>query len=162
MPDLIRVGKRLVPIEHVALIEPYVHLPEAPIRTSREFKSRIVLLNRDSFLSEEAPERIAEEHAFRLLTADCVATSPVNHFSVEEFQPTEHFKPAKNYRTRLSWFDLDGNSQSKLLVTEPELVLAVAIRGTDINQPAAVVDDEPAKRPRQKRGRSTSAALKRT
>lgn len=43
-----------------------------------------------------------------MLSADGVATNPSVHFGVEEFQPAENFKPAKNYLTRLSWHDLDG------------------------------------------------------
>ncbi len=160
MSDLIRIGKRLIPIEHVALIEPYVQTPETPIRTSRDFKSRIVLLNRDSVLSEEAPERIAEEHAFRTLAADCVATNPAIHFGVEEFQPAENFTPSKEYLTRLSWYDLDGNSQSKLLLTQPEIALAIAVRGD--RAPTEEKTDpspEPA-RPRRKRSAVSRAAPK--
>jgi hypothetical protein len=129
MHEVIRVGKRILPIEFVALIEPFGQNPEAPIRTERDFKSRIVMLNRDSVLSELAPERLAEEHGFRMLEADGVATNPVIHFNIEEFEPGEKFRPSKGYRSRISWHDHDGNIQSKLLVAEPEIVLAVAVRG---------------------------------
>jgi hypothetical protein len=50
-------------------------------------------------------------------------------FWVETFAPTENFKPEKAYVTRLKLRDGDGNDQSKLLLTEPETVIAVVIRG---------------------------------
>lgn len=150
MSDLIRIGKRLIPVEHVALIEPYVHAPESPLRTQRELKSRIVLLNRDSVLAEQEAGELATEHAFRMLAADGVATNPAIHFGVEEFQPAENFTPSKEYLTRLSWHDLDGNFQSKLLLTNPETVLAVAIRGDGPTSGAPESAAQPA-RPRRKR-----------
>jgi hypothetical protein len=153
-----RVGKRILPIEHVALIEPYVETPETPIRTTREFKSRIVLLNRDSVLSETAPGELAEVYAFRMLPTDSVATNPSIHFGVEEFTPADDFKPSKDFLTRLSWTDLDGNSQSKLLLTEPETTLAIAVRG---DQPSEDQErPEPlAARPKRKRAPARRAAL---
>ncbi len=129
MSNLMQIGRRILPIEHVALIESYIQQPEAPLRTSREFKSRIVLLNRDSVLSEVPPEEIAEQYAFRMLPADGVATNPTIHFGVEQFEPAAGFTPSKDYLTRTSWHDWDGNVQSKLLLTPPETTLAVAVRG---------------------------------
>ena len=160
MSDLIRIGKRLIPVEHVALIEPYVHTPESPLRTQREFKSRIVLLNRDSVLAERPTDELAKEHAFRMLAADGVATNPAIHFGVEEFQPAENFTPSKDYLTRLSWHDLDGNSQSKLLLTNPETVLAVAVRGDGATSAATESVAQPA-RPRRKRSAAVGAGPKR-
>ena len=150
MSNLMRIGKRLIPIEHVALIEPFVQTPETPIRTNREFKSRIVLLNRDSVLSEAPPAEMAEVHAFRWLPADGVATNPAIHFGVEQFLPAENFTPSKDYLTRLSWQDLDGNSQSKLLLTEPETVIAITVRGDGV-APARVEPDVEPQHPRRRR-----------
>ncbi|RXG85693.1 hypothetical protein [Bradyrhizobium zhanjiangense] len=45
-------------------------------------------------------------------------------FRIETFEPTENFKPAKPYKTRLKWRDLTGGEQSKLLLTEAETVIA--------------------------------------
>jgi hypothetical protein len=159
MTDLIRIGKRLIPVEHVALIEPYVHTPDSPLRTNREFKSRIVLLNRDSVLSERVPDELAKEHAFRMLTADGVATNPSIHFGVEEFQAAENFTPTKDYLTRLSWLDFEGNSQSKLLLTNPETTLAVAVRGEG-TMPTTTEAVKP-QRPRRKRNRAADTGPKR-
>lgn len=129
MSNLLRIGKRLIPMEQVALFEPYVQNPESPIRSNREFKSRIVLLDRDSVLSETAAEEMAEIHSFRLLRQEQVATNPAIRFGVEDFVPAEGFTPSKEFLTRLSWHDLDGNSQSKLLLTSPEEVLSIVVRG---------------------------------
>lgn len=156
MSNLMRIGKRLVPIEHVALIEPYVQTPDSPIRTQREFRSRIVLLNRDSVLSETAPGELAEVHAFRLLPVDSVATNPGIRFAVEEFAPAANFKPSKDYLTRLSWHDLDGNSQSKLLLTTPEETLSIAVRG-DLPHVPEMQPSEPVL-PRRRRKAANRAA----
>jgi len=64
-----------------------------------------------------------------MLAADRVATNPAVHFRVESFLPVEGFTPARAYMTRLLWRDLDGNEQSKLLLSEPETVLAVTVQG---------------------------------
>lgn len=158
MDNLLRIGKRLIPLEHVALIEPYVPDANSPLQTTKFFKSRIVLLNRDSVLAEANPEEIAEEHSFRVLTTDGVATNPDIRFSVEEFQPAENFTPSKEYLTRLSWYDLDGNSQSKLLLTAPEVALSIAVRG-DRMATADKVEPGPA-RPRRRRNAASRAAPK--
>jgi hypothetical protein len=149
MSNLLRIGKRLIPIEHVALFEPYVPTPDSPIRTERDFKSRIVLLNRDSVLSETPPLEMAEIHSFRLLPADSVATNPGIRFGVEAFVPAENFTPSKDFLTRLSWHDLDGNSQSKLLLTSPETALSIAVRGDSPDVPER--ENAAPIRPRRKR-----------
>jgi hypothetical protein len=50
-------------------------------------------------------------------------------FRVETFEPSEGFQPPKPYQSRLKWRDQDGNEQSKLLLTKPETVIAVVLRG---------------------------------
>jgi hypothetical protein len=50
-------------------------------------------------------------------------------FRVRSFEPTEDFNPAKPYQTRLMWRAPDGNSYSKLLLTKPEIVISIAVRG---------------------------------
>ena len=82
----------------------------------------------------------AEANGFRMLKDDGVATNPAVHFRVETFMPQEGFTPAKAYASRLLWHDLDGNDQSKLLLTEPERVLAIAVRG---EVPAAAAEPAP-------------------
>jgi hypothetical protein len=60
-----------------------------------------------------------------MLNADQVAANPAVHFQVESVLPRDSITPAKAYATRLPWHDLDGNDQSKLLLSEPEAVLLV-------------------------------------
>jgi hypothetical protein len=50
-------------------------------------------------------------------------------FLVETFEPSEDFQPRKPYQSRLKWRDQDGNEQSKLLLTKPETVIAMVLRG---------------------------------
>ena len=51
MTHTITIGSRLVPLEQIALVEPFEPSTQNPLRTDRAFKSRIVLLNRDSILA---------------------------------------------------------------------------------------------------------------
>lgn len=129
MPSLFMIGKRLVPVEHVAFVEPYEPGATPRIQTTRPFQSRVVMINRDSILHEQSVDSFAAEHGFRMVAADRVAANPAIHFRVETFSPAEGFTPTKPYLTRILWHDLDGNDQSKLLVTEPETVLAIVVRG---------------------------------
>lgn len=133
MPNMFMIGKRLVPAEHVAFVEPYDPTANPRFHTVREFQARVVLLDRDSVLTLQSVEDFAGEHGFRMLPDDRVATNPGIHFRVETFTPAEGFTPRKPYATRLLWRDLDGNDQSKLLLTRPEGALAICVRGEAIN-----------------------------
>lgn len=125
----VTIGKRLVPLDHIALVEPFDPSAHPGIKTDRAFKARVVLIDRHSVLTEQTVEAFAQAHAFLLLAADQVVTNPAIRFGVESFVPGEGFEPNKPYLTRLSWRDLDGNTQSKLLLSPPEAVLAIAVRG---------------------------------
>lgn len=120
MTTTLTIGRRLIPSEHIALVEPFEPSPNGQFQTSRDFFGRVVLLNRDSVLIEQTPQAFAEANGFRLLPDDRVATNPAIHFQVETFEPAEGFMPAKAYASRLLWRDLDGNDQSKLLLSLPE------------------------------------------
>jgi hypothetical protein len=129
MSKTIEFGKRVVPVEQIALVEPFDPEAQKNMYSARPFKSRIVLLNRDSILSEMDALAFADEHGFRVLPADSVATNPQIHFSVERFEPTPDFQPSKPFISRLMWRDLDGNTQSKLLLTEADELIAIVVRG---------------------------------
>jgi hypothetical protein len=160
MSDTVTLGKRLVPVEQIVLIEPFDPSAHPRMQTHRPFKARVVLRNRDSILTEEPPEVFAEAHAFRALPEDGVFTNPELHFSVEVFHPEGDFKPDKPYQTRLLWRDFDGNTQSKLLLTKPGDVLAIAVRGekTSSAGEAGTVDATPEIQPRAGRRRSRRQA----
>jgi hypothetical protein len=102
-------------------------------QTAREFQARVVMLDRNSILTEQSVGDFAKEHGFRMVPEDHVATNPNIHFRVETFAPAEGFTPRKPYVTRLLWRDLDGNDQSKLLLTRPEEALAICVRGEPVD-----------------------------
>jgi hypothetical protein len=129
MSNTVTAGRRLIPFEHIAFVEPFDPATQTRLQTGRPFQARIVLINRDSVLTEEAPEAFAEKHGFRRLSEDGILVNPAVFFSVEAFEPAEGFSPSKPFRSRLLWRDRDGEMQSKLLLTPPETVLAVAVRG---------------------------------
>jgi hypothetical protein len=129
MTNTLTIGKRLVPVAHIAFVEPYEPGETPRIQTVRNFQARVVLLNRDSILIEETVEDFAAAHGFALMPIDRVAANRLVRFSVETFAPAEGFTPSKPYASRLKWRDLDGNDQSKLLLTDPETALALAVTG---------------------------------
>jgi hypothetical protein len=148
MQDVITIGKRLVPIEQVAFVEPFDPASNPDFKPEKDFKARVVLLNRDTVLAEITPQEFADAQGFRVLAEDSIAANPAIAFRVESFEPTESFRPAKPYQTRLKWRDQDGNEQSKLLLTKPETVIAVVLRGT---AEAASDRSEPTRRPSRAR-----------
>jgi hypothetical protein len=137
MSNVLTVGKRLIPRSHIAFVEMYAPAANTRVQTNRDFLGRVVMLNRDNILIEEHPEAFAKTNGFRMIADDKVAVNPAVHFRVETFLPAEGFTPAKAYMTRLLWRDLDGNDQSKLLLTEPETVLQIAVTGETGNLVAA-------------------------
>ncbi|WP_159005707.1 hypothetical protein [Bradyrhizobium sp. S69] len=131
MTATITVGRRLVPIEHIALLEPFDPINQSRMQSDRPFQTRILLLNRDSILSEEPLDALTTQCRFRAAKEDGIATNPSVLFSVEAFEPAGEFKPTKAYRTRLLWRDQTGYAQSKLLLMTPEDALAIIVRGTE-------------------------------
>jgi hypothetical protein len=152
--NIVTVGKRLVPVEQIAFVEPFDPSSNPEFKPEKEYKGRIVLLNRDAILTEQTPEAFATEHELHLFAEDGVAVNRAIVFKVETFEPTENFNPTKPYQTRLKWRDLAGEEQSKLLVTPPETVIAEILTAK-----AELV--RTAKRPakRQARGRSGSRRM---
>jgi hypothetical protein len=122
--NIVTIGKRLVAAEQIAFVEPFDPSANPDFKTEREFKARVVLINRDMVLIEQTPQEFATGHELHLFTEDNVAVNRTLPFKVETFQATENFKPSKPYQTRLKWHDLTGAEQSKLLLTPPETVIA--------------------------------------
>jgi hypothetical protein len=154
MQDVITIGRRLVPVEQIALIEPFDPASNPEFKPEKLFKARVVLLNRDTVLAETPPREIAEAYGFRMLVEDNMAVNPAIAFRVESFTPTETFNPTKAYATRLKWRDRDDNEQSKLLVTKPETVIAVVLRGEAVS--AAGAKGSPRRPPRSRATRRNS------
>jgi hypothetical protein len=148
MSTVITIGNRLIPSEQIALVEPFDRAANPRLRTDRDFQGRIVLTNRDSVLTEQAPVAFAQANGFRILEEDQVAANPAVSFRVETFEPGEGFQPSKPYLSRLRWRDGDGNDQSKLLLTKPEAVLAVVVQG---GPDAKAARSNASSRPRRRR-----------
>ena len=149
--NIVTVGKRLVPVDQIAFVEPFDPSSNPEFKPGKEFRGRIVLLNRDAILTEQAVDDFATEHELHLFTEDGVAVNRAIVFKIETFEPTESFKPAKPYQTRLKWRDLAGVEQSKLLVTPPETVIAEILS-------AKVELVKTAKRPAKRQGRGRSGS----
>jgi hypothetical protein len=157
--NIIAIGRKRFPIEEIALVEPFEPPAEQPpprFTSDKEFKARVVLIDRYSVLTEDTVEAFAEANKFRRLPDDNVATNPAVRFRVETFEPSEGFQPRKPYQSRLKWRDQDDNEQSKLLLTKPETVIAVVLRGEAA--PAPDHQETPSEAPApQRRARKPAA-----
>jgi hypothetical protein len=151
---VITIGKRLVPAEQIAFVEPFDPSSNPEFKPEKDYKARVVLLNREMVLTEQPPQEFASAHDLHLLAEDDVAINRAVSFKVETFEPTENFKPSRDYKTRLKWRDLADNEQSKLLVTAPETVIAELLN-RELELPVAA--KQPARRPA--RGRSGSRRM---
>lgn len=116
---VIAIGKKLVPVEQVAFVEPFDPSVSPEFKPEKDYKGGIVMLNGDIVLTEQTPQEFAAEHELHLFTEDSVAVNRAIVFRVETFEPTESFKPAKPYKTRLKWRGLTGGEQSKLCSPRP-------------------------------------------
>lgn len=155
--QVITFGKRLVPAEQIAFIEVFDPASNPEFKPERDFKGRVVLLNRDTVLTEMTPQDFAAAHNMRLLADDNVAVGQAIAFRVETFTPTDKFQPNKAYLTRIKWRDQDGNEQSKLLMTAPETVVTeLSLRRAELPAPSKPA----ARRPARRRGSSKVDAVR--
>jgi len=127
MKEYIAIGKRFIARREIAFVEAFDGDANPTFKPTKKFAGRVVLSNRDSVLIEIPPEAFAEANGLAMLPSDRVGINPLLHFQVEAFTPVDGFQPVRPYTTRLRWRDLDENEQSKLLLTEPEAVLACMI-----------------------------------
>jgi hypothetical protein len=131
MPNVVTIGKRLIPLDQIAFVEPFDPTRNPNFKPSKEFKTRLVLLNREIVLAEEKPRAFADSHGMRFLEEDQVGINPTIGFRIETFEATEDFKPEKPFQSRLKWRDSAGMEQSKLLLAKPEsLVEIVGVKTT--------------------------------
>jgi hypothetical protein len=155
MSDTIHVGRRFVPLEHVVLVEPFDPSAQTRLQTEKPYKARLVLLDRDSVLTEQPLDEFVEQHGFRMLADDGIAVSPHIHFTIEAFEAKEGFTPNKPYASRLLWRGPTQEFESKLLLSTPETVLAIAVRGEVAVTPG---EKEPPKASRRRRRRASTPA----
>ncbi len=69
---VITIGKRLVPAEQVAFVEPFDPSSNPEFKPEKDFKGRVVLLNREIVLTEQTPQEFAAEHDLHLFAEDGV------------------------------------------------------------------------------------------
>ncbi|MCC8978878.1 hypothetical protein [Bradyrhizobium acaciae] len=153
MSKTVEIGRRVVPVEQIALIEMFDPEAQKNMQSTRPFKTRIVMVGRDSILSERDVPSLSDELGFRHLPNDGVATNPTIRFTVERFEPSADFQPAKPFVSRLMWKDGDGNTQSKLMLSEVEDLVATTVRGEvpSVDGPGKGGRSSSAPRPRRRR-----------
>jgi hypothetical protein len=87
--QIITIGKKLVPAEQIAFIEAFDPASNPEFKPERDFKGRVVLLNRDTVLTKMTPQEFSDAHGFHLLFENSVAINLSLAFRVETFEPTE-------------------------------------------------------------------------
>ena len=94
-PKVITIGKRLVPATEITFVEPFDPAANPQFKPDKDFKTRVVLHDRDVVLTEQTVQAFAEEHGLYLLAQDEVAINREVVFKIEIFEPTEKFSPTK-------------------------------------------------------------------
>ena len=122
MPKTVTIGRKLIPLDCIMVVEPFDPAEHPDMSSERAFKARVVLCDRQSVLMEETVEAFSKTYGFRILEADHVALNEDSFFTVETFSPRSGFEPGKPYRSRLIWRDRNVK-HSKLLLSEPEAVV---------------------------------------
>ena len=154
MSGIITIGSRLIAKKQIAFVEPFDQAANPNFTSSRPFHARLVLLNRESVLTEATIEAFAGMHGFRVLADDQLALNPAVPFAIERYAADTRFPTTKAYATRLRWRDAEGRDQSKLLLSAPESVVD-CLQGQ-----AGGADTKPAKirRPRRRRAATPPTA----
>jgi hypothetical protein len=128
MNNIITVVRQRLPLEQIALVEPFDPNANPDFKPHKEFKSRVVLLNRDVVLSEMTLDEFVEAHRFGRLREDNLVSNPAVSFRVETFTASKDFAPSRPFKTRLLWRDGTGGVNSRLLVSDPDVVIAAVVR----------------------------------
>jgi hypothetical protein len=141
----LNIGKHLVPLEHIVLVEPFDPSTQTRMRTDKAYPTRVYLLDRETILAEEPLATFVEKHSFRRLSEDGIAANGNIFFRGEAYEAQEDFK------TNKLWRGPDGQSFSKLLLASPENALAVIVRGeTDGSSPEGVKPNVTRRPPRRR------------
>lgn len=87
MPNVITIGPEHVPVEQIAYIEPFEPPANGQFRPDKPYKGRVVLLNRETVLTEETPKEFATEAgASRQLSAavarQSLSTEPLGSLNI--------------------------------------------------------------------------------
>ena len=82
-------------LEQIALVEPFEPSSNPNFKPERDYKGRVVLLNRDPFSPSRRRAAFAEQNTFELLAEDQIALNRLVSFKVETFEPREGFTPTK-------------------------------------------------------------------
>lgn len=120
------IGKRSVPLAQFAYVEPADLGSNTKVKSDKEVKSRAVLTNRDTVLTEMSPLQFAEDHGMKILTEDQLALNS-DHvvFRVETFEPTEKFQ-AGTVSVASELASPGGAEHSRLLLMEPAVLATMA------------------------------------
>ena len=64
MQNIITIGPKHVPIEQIAYVDPFDPAANPEFKPEKSFKARVVLLNRETVLTESTPQEFAKPTGF--------------------------------------------------------------------------------------------------
>lgn len=73
------------PLNDIAFVEAFEPRENADFRSTKDFRARVVLIDRGSLLTKQTQEAFAGAHGFHCLAANQVALNPAIRFRVESF-----------------------------------------------------------------------------
>jgi hypothetical protein len=126
---IIQLGRDLIPLGDVVWVEPGDPTKQREdFKSDKPYRSRVILISKnETHLCELLPEDFINRDNFRFLVVEQIAINPAISFRVETYVPSG-LQTAKEFKTRLKWRDTDGEWQSKLLQSDPEIVAATVLR----------------------------------
>ena len=102
MQNIITIGEEYVPVEQIAYIELFEPPANGQFKSDKPWKGRVVLLNRESVLTEDTPSDFAKANEFRFLPEDNVATNPIIPFRVRALsRPKTSTRPSRSRHSSL-------------------------------------------------------------
>jgi hypothetical protein len=95
MQNVITIGRELVPVEQIAYFESFEPPANGQFKPDKPYKGRVVLLNRETVLTETAPQEFAETNGFRLLPRTTSPPIPRSRFGSRVLRrPTTSIRPS--------------------------------------------------------------------
>jgi hypothetical protein len=94
---ILTIGKRLISLEQIAYVEAFDPAANPEFKPEKDFKARLVLLNRDAVLTENSPEEFSEANGFHVLAEDNIAVKTSFDFAISLARRIQLYEGATRY-----------------------------------------------------------------
>ena len=125
--NIIAIGRKRFPIEEIALVEPFQPPAEPPPRftSDKDFKARVVLIDRYNVLTEDTVEAFAEANKFRRLCRD----QPGDPVSGRDLRAFGGFSATQTLSVPPQMARSGRQRAKQAVADKTETVIAVVLRG---------------------------------